>query len=361
MYLATSIYMLYEELNPVFGNKLLYQRHFLDPGAPMRFVQLDALDGAGANSFNLVTSRWENADEVADSLHMFVRSIEVGRVTWLFLNKELIYIIVVFMTCVGFYSGLRTEYFVASSLLSSESWSPAQSDKLLNLWKWVQSLSGLFGFIGYTSVSVFGAPFVVAGLFKMGLPETLSTVRKYRLAQQDDHSSLLWVWNKGTNVVAIAIHHFGAFWLFWCLVFMEARLDLLTPVFFPILLQHTSGVIKYQSELLYSALIGGLDICFQLEFWYLVVSEQEEPFAMFGGWLIYVAHLMWWVTGLHATVLGFCTPAPAVEGGSQRPQRHRMKTVDHLFFALDDMNKASKGKQGGLVPEVAMVQRMEWK
>ena len=96
----------------------------------------------------------------------------------------------------------------------------------------------------------------------------------------------------------------------------------------PILVQHTVGAIKCQSQILYDVLAAVLDIWFQLAFWANIFSfPQEESIFAAGFFMMYAGHILYWLAALSGYCLGMRSKVDrAVPGSNGSP----IQTEAHL-------------------------------
>eukprot|EP00808_Paulinella_micropora_P006140 g17046.t1 len=242
----------------------------------------------GEGAHGLTRTRWSHPDEVAENLREFCKQVTTARFSLFYdvlsgtssedttRERQTAKALAVILSFVSTYAGWCLETFVSSQLEAG-----------------VRNPRKCLGFVAFFSASIFGVPFLLLSLWKLGLPELHSYVVKFKCHDGAARLGDLF------NIVGMLIHHFGAFFTFYLVVFQGAGMYTtnLMGLILPLFIQHTVGSFKYWNKYVHDVLLIVVDMWFQLEFWAFFYNTQSQDWVVAGITTIYIAHLLYWCGG----------------------------------------------------------------
>jgi hypothetical protein len=187
----------------------------------------------------------------------------------------------VFAAFLLFILGVSVELYIGPLLKKTATDEP--------LWEFAQMLMAPICFTTILSASWFTAPLYAIAIFKFGFPEVTTALTAPFTVMKVGYSSFerafLFV-----DGVAYVLHHSASMLAFACVAFdLVPAIHLTVAV--PLAIQHLASVLKYHSKPAYKAVIGGAEVFFQFEAWFLLPILSPVPQA--AVITLMTAHFIW--------------------------------------------------------------------
>ncbi len=254
------------------------------------------------------------------SLHSLFETLKPYNPRWMgvtsFLTDDafqLYYTTIVWLTAVS--AGLGSEMVLGATIASALS----SSNEGFVLWHLAQLLFSLFLAVAFGAGSVMGLPFLAAGLWKFGFPETTACLMGalHRRSGHPLEALRLWIDGMGT-----LLHHFStAFTLVGLMTHLFPYNRAITASCIVPIIQHLFVLLKYHSRMGYVLIELLLEIYFEWE----VFAHLNEFKTRHGLWIdrvgrgcamtMLVAHWFY----LAGATLGLVLPSPGQQFDQSKP------------------------------------------
>jgi len=248
---------------------------------------------------------------------------------------------VVASTCV--ITGLGAEIVIGKAILSALSTKTGTT-----LWHFTQLLFSLFLMIAILAAGnhdVIALPFLVAGLWKFGFPETIGCFLEARTigfadAAPTERVRAACAFLDGLGTL---LHHTAG--VLFVVVVLVGLAPLNRPMIaasIPLVIQHWFVLVRYRNTLLYGLIMAGCEVFWEFE---LIASLPQftnkngidrvvRPIA----YLMLEAHWIYWVAG----ITRFLLPEPSTTLGDARPALGRQRTIKNWLGLFGRRSKSDQ-------------------
>ena len=258
---------------------------------------------------------------------------------------------VVSATCV--ISGLGAEIVIGKALLTALS---TNTKTGTTLWHFAQLLFSLFLIIAILAAGehdTMALPFLVAGLWKFGFPETIGCFLEARTigfagAAPTERLRAACAFLDGLGTL---LHHTaGVGFVVVVLVGLAPLNRPMVAASIPLVIQHWFVLVRYRNTLIYGLIMAGCEI-----FWELEAIASIPQFTNENGidrvmrpiaYLMLEAHWMYWTAGIGR----FLLPETSTTLGDARPSLGRQRTIKHWLGLFGHRSKSEKALASSTSP-----------